>query len=164
MTDHPTIHASCAALGDDAVMLTGAPGSGKTDLLLRLIDAGFDLVSDDRTILENGMASAPASIAGLIEIRGVGIMRIPHRTTPVHVRLHVALTPTPKSARLPEEERHPETGAVSIWLDPSRASAVAIIRSTLQCLSRSTTMRSHELLVGANGDNSASIPFPPVTE
>ena len=109
MIERRTIHASCAALGEDAVILTGAPGSGKSDLLLRLIDAGFDLVADDRTILENGLASAPDSIAGLMEIRGVGIVRFPHRATPVQVRLHVALTATPDSTRLPEERRHPES-------------------------------------------------------
>ncbi|CAI9121456.1 HPr kinase/phosphorylase [Brytella acorum] len=164
MIERRTIHASCAALGEEAVILTGAPGSGKSDLLLRLIDAGFDLVADDRIILENGLASVPDSIAGLMEIRGVGIVRLPHRASPVRVRLHVALSSSPDSTRLPTEQRHPESGVVSINLDPRHAGAVAIIRTTLRCLSNCEASCGHELLTGANGDNSASTPFPPVTE
>ena len=73
-----TIHASCVAIGGRGVLIAGASGRGKSDLALRLIDRGARLVSDDYTILrvEAGrlMASAPANIAGKIEIRGVGIV------------------------------------------------------------------------------------------
>lgn len=72
------LHASTVALGGRAVMISGPSGSGKSDLALRLIDRGFTLVSDDRTILhkEAGrlIASAPRTIHGKLEIRGVGII------------------------------------------------------------------------------------------
>ena len=71
-------HASTVACDGRAVMITGPSGSGKSDLALRLFDKGFRLVSDDQTIVsrdgERLLASAPANIAGKIEIRGIGIV------------------------------------------------------------------------------------------
>ena len=77
-----TIHATCVARGDHAVLLTGRSGAGKSDLALRLIDRGWLLVSDDYTCLaaRDGalIATPPATIAGKIEIRGIGIVALPH--------------------------------------------------------------------------------------
>lgn len=82
MEEPLTVHASCVAVGGVGVMITGASGAGKSDLALRLIDRGADLVSDDYTLLtptEHGLiASPPATIAGKIEIRGIGIVDMPH--------------------------------------------------------------------------------------
>lgn len=86
------IHATCvrlaqagAAFGappDCGVLLMGPSGSGKSDLALRLIAAGAELVADDRTdlFLKNGVlyAKSPNRIAGLMEVRGVGILALPH--------------------------------------------------------------------------------------
>lgn len=76
-----TIHATTVALDEVAVLIRGVPGSGKSDLALRLIDGGGVLVADDRTALrvEGGrvIAAAPAAIAGRIEVRGLGILRVP---------------------------------------------------------------------------------------
>jgi serine kinase of HPr protein (carbohydrate metabolism regulator) len=73
-----TLHASCVAVGKVAILIEGLSGSGKSDLALRLIDRGAVLVSDDYTSLrrENSqaVASPPASIAGLLEVRGVGLL------------------------------------------------------------------------------------------
>lgn len=59
----------------------GKSGSGKSDLALRLIAMGAQLVADDRTDLfvKKGIlyAKAPSRIAGLLEVRGVGIIAIP---------------------------------------------------------------------------------------
>ena len=82
------LHASCVAIGGRAVLVAGRSGSGKSDLCLRLIDRGADLVSDDYTALtERGgrlFAAAPERIAGLLEIRGVGIVECPpSRDVPV---------------------------------------------------------------------------------
>lgn len=89
-----TIHASTVASGGRAVLICGRSGSGKSDLALRLIDRGFCLVSDDRTILrrEGGrlLASAPATIAGKMEIRGLGIFDMDH-VIDVPVALQVEL-------------------------------------------------------------------------
>jgi serine kinase of HPr protein (carbohydrate metabolism regulator) len=76
-----TVHASCVAIGGRGVLLRGRSGSGKSDLALRLIDRGAALVSDDYTILSTGgggvTASAPGTIEGKIELRGVGILALP---------------------------------------------------------------------------------------
>jgi serine kinase of HPr protein (carbohydrate metabolism regulator) len=73
-----TLHASCVAIGGRAVLIEGLSGSGKSDLALRLIDRGATLVSDDYTIVRRHgdalIASAPDTIAGLIEVRGVGLV------------------------------------------------------------------------------------------
>ena len=73
------IHGSCASRDGAGVLVLGPAGSGKSDLVLRLLDRGFDLVADDRVEIEHGMARAPASLAGLIEVRGLGLLRLPYR-------------------------------------------------------------------------------------
>ncbi len=76
-----TVHASCVAIGGRGVLLAGPSGAGKSDLALRLIDRGAALVADDYTICHprDGRlwASAPARIAGRIEVRGIGIVALP---------------------------------------------------------------------------------------
>lgn len=75
------LHGTCVAISGTGVLLRGPSGSGKSDLALRLIDAGARLVADDqvelRMIEGTVMASAPASLAGLMEVRGVGILTVP---------------------------------------------------------------------------------------
>jgi serine kinase of HPr protein (carbohydrate metabolism regulator) len=72
------LHASCVASDGRAVLIAGPSGSGKSDLALRLLDRGFVLVSDDRTIVRKEsarlIATAPETIKGKLEIRGVGIV------------------------------------------------------------------------------------------
>jgi len=74
------LHASTVELGGRAVLITGPSGSGKSDLALRMLDRGFTLVSDDRTIVrkegEGLVATAPVTIKGKLEIRGVGIVEM----------------------------------------------------------------------------------------
>ena len=77
------LHASCIVIEGRAVLLAGRSGAGKSDLALRLIDRGAMLVADDRTLLTRDghrlVASCPPTIAGAIEVRGLGIARLPHR-------------------------------------------------------------------------------------
>lgn len=74
------LHATTVALDGRAVMLAGPSGSGKSDLALRLLDRGFVLVSDDRTLVgsegDRLIASAPDTIRGKLEIRGIGIVEM----------------------------------------------------------------------------------------
>src|SRR5580658_5234693 len=74
------VHATAVAIGARAVLLRGPSGSGKSDLALRLIDAGARLVADDRCQLSREadaiVVRAPAAIAGLIEVRGIGILGV----------------------------------------------------------------------------------------
>lgn len=79
------LHAGLLALrsGDRwrGVLVEGPSGSGKSDLALRALDAGFRLVADDRTVVwtSGGLAfgRAPETLSGLLEVRGVGVVRIP---------------------------------------------------------------------------------------
>lgn len=101
-----TLHASTVALDGRAVMIAGPSGSGKSDLALRLLDRGFTLVSDDQTIVrkDNGrlLASAPPTIHGKLEIRGVGIVEM-ETVSDVPVALFVELTSDIQ--RLPDDSR-----------------------------------------------------------
>jgi len=74
------IHATCVALGGHGVLLRGPSGAGKSDLALRLIVGGARLIADDRVDIANEdgavIARAPATLAGLMEVRGLGILRM----------------------------------------------------------------------------------------
>lgn len=76
-----TVHATTVAKDGRAVLISGRSGSGKSDLALRLLDRGFVLVSDDQTYLriDDGrmLASAPPTIRGKLEVRGIGIVEVP---------------------------------------------------------------------------------------
>ncbi len=76
------LHATTVAIDGVAVMIEGASGSGKSDLALRLIDRGAVLVSDDQTLVirvgKTLRARPPSTIAGRIEVRGIGILAMPH--------------------------------------------------------------------------------------
>jgi serine kinase of HPr protein (carbohydrate metabolism regulator) len=101
-----TVHASTVAIDGRAVLITGPSGAGKSDLTLRLLDRGFTLVSDDQTIVRkdgaNLLASAPPTIAGKLEIRGIGIVDM-ERVDNVPVALIVELTSDIQ--RLPDDAR-----------------------------------------------------------
>lgn len=125
------IHASCAAQHDAGVLLLGPPGSGKSDLLLRLLDHGFMLVADDRVDVVAGMAAPPLELAGKLEVRGLGIVRLPH-VAPVRLALVVLLTR--ELVRLPALALHPEFGLPSVGVDPMMASAAARVALALDCV------------------------------
>ncbi|RKE50367.1 MULTISPECIES: aldolase [unclassified Sphingomonas] len=76
------LHATTVAIDGMAVMIEGASGSGKSDLALRLIDRGAILVSDDQTLVVRAgatlLARAPTTIAGRIEVRGIGLLAMPY--------------------------------------------------------------------------------------
>lgn len=133
------VHASCCAWSGLAVLLRGTPGSGKSDLALRLVDAGFRLVADDRVDLAaaNGVvsASAPAPLAGLIEVRGLGILDLGEPVA-APVGLLADLAPAATIDRLPEPASEEVLGVrlPVIRLDPTAASAVARVRAALAVL------------------------------
>ncbi|HKR24100.1 MAG TPA: HPr kinase/phosphatase C-terminal domain-containing protein, partial [Allosphingosinicella sp.] len=101
-----TVHCSCVAIDGRAVLIGGRSGTGKSDLALRLIDRGAALVSDDythvRRVEGRALASAPATIRGKIEMRGVGIIAL-EALDDAPVCLLVDLDEVPE--RLPDEER-----------------------------------------------------------
>lgn len=75
------LQAGAVAIGGRALLIEGPPGSGKSSLALALVDRGAGLIGDDAvTLSEQGgrlIASAPPNIAGLLEVRGVGLARLP---------------------------------------------------------------------------------------
>ena len=118
------LHASCAARataqGGDALVLLGPPGCGKSDFLLRLINRGFILVADDQVLVEGLEASPPAALAGLLEVRGLGIFHQPYLPK---ARLRLVITLGQTAERLPLPRRHAKLDVPEILLDPRAASA-----------------------------------------
>jgi HPr kinase/phosphorylase len=102
------VHGTSVALGGDGILLRGPSGSGKSDLALRLVDAGALLVADDQTELalvgDGVLMMAPAVIAGRIEVRGLGILRVPSAPSAL-LRLVVTLVAPQQIERLPEPQR-----------------------------------------------------------
>lgn len=77
----PPVHGTCLDFRGQGLLLTGASGSGKSDLALRLLDReGWRLVADDRVVLQRQdagiRAQAPDALRGLIEVRGQGILEL----------------------------------------------------------------------------------------
>jgi HPr kinase/phosphorylase len=97
------VRATTVAHGGRALLLRGPAGAGKSALALQMIALGAALVADDRTVLRaaDGVlrAAPPPAIAGLIEARGLGLLRLPH-TTDVPVAA-VADLGAAETARLP---------------------------------------------------------------
>jgi len=129
MSSIETIHATTVAISGRAVLITGPSGSGKSDLALRLIDRGFTLVSDDQTVVtrrdDRLLASAPANIAGKLEIRGIGIV---DRSIVEDVPVALLVELTSEIQRLPEEGRARQILDVPVPLisiDATTASAAA---------------------------------------
>jgi HPr kinase/phosphorylase len=124
------IHGSCASRSGDGVLLIGPPAAGKSDLLLRLLARGFDLVADDRVEIVDGMASPVASLAGLLEVRGLGIVRLPHVAS---ARLALVVRLAAGEARLPGTARHAALDLLLAAVDPWAASAPERVALALDC-------------------------------
>jgi serine kinase of HPr protein (carbohydrate metabolism regulator) len=130
------IHATCVALGTTGVLIRGPSGSGKSDLALRLIDEGATLVADDRVALRRVgarvVASAPTTIAGLMEVRGIGIVRLGRRAR-ASIGLVVDLAEGSAVRRLPRRRTVALLGVrvPAVRLDAREASATAKLRLAL---------------------------------
>jgi serine kinase of HPr protein (carbohydrate metabolism regulator) len=143
MTTH---HGTVVEIGGWGVLLRGAPGSGKSSLALRLIDAeGFGLgnkplrarlVADDQFLLAKSgpslVASPPAQLAGLLEIRGLGLVNLPYLP---EVSLNLVVELGTAAPRMPEahELQTVLEGVVlkRIMLEASDSAALAKIRASL---------------------------------
>jgi serine kinase of HPr protein (carbohydrate metabolism regulator) len=122
------------------VLIQGPSGAGKSDLALRALDAGFALVADDRVqvFTSDGrlFGQAPPALAGLIEVRGLGVLRAPA----------LALCEIALVARCAEVERTPDPQLVEICgvtrpmvnIQPLEASAPAKLSRALQHLGLGT--------------------------
>jgi HPr kinase/phosphorylase len=114
MNKSPTIHASAVLVGPRAVLIQGPSGSGKSLLALALLQAAGTsalpfarLVADDRVHVEAAhgrLLVRPAeALGGLIEVRGLGIRRVPYEPV-AHVGFLVELG-AQEAERLPAQAR-----------------------------------------------------------
>jgi HPr kinase/phosphorylase len=131
MDSQKRLHGSCVARDGIGVLLIGPPGSGKSDLVLRLLSRGFELVADDQVDIADNIASCPAELAGMLEVRGIGIVRLPFRPD-ARLALIVDLAATPD--RLPMPDTHPGLGLPLIGLDATAASAPDKVALALDCV------------------------------
>jgi serine kinase of HPr protein (carbohydrate metabolism regulator) len=134
------VHATAIAIEGRAVLLRGPSGAGKSDLALRLIDSGARLVADDQVELrragERVLVTAPTAIAGLIEVRGVGILRVAPLVEAA-LAMCVDLVPSVEVERFPEIHCQDVLGLAVpvIALSPFEASASAKLRFALRAFS-----------------------------
>ncbi len=138
----PTIHASAVVADGHGILIRGAAGSGKSSLALALIDdqrLQARLVGDDRIVLVRtsaGVVAQPAAaIAGLIELRGLGIMKMPHADDAA-IALVVDLLPLESCPRMPaESERTTDLLGLAVprlTVPIGAADAVLRVRTALQ--------------------------------
>lgn len=143
-----SIHGTCIAVGGHGVLLFGAPGSGKSDLALRLIDTDgrgtgperltAQLVADDQVVLaaRGGrlIARAPDALAGRLEVRGLGIVSVAYLEE-VPVLCAARLDGTAAPERLPDFSQRTATlcgiAIPELALDARAPSAPAVIRAAV---------------------------------
>ena len=136
-----TVHATAVSVSGMGILLRGPSGSGKSDLALRLVDAGAMLVADDCVLLSRQggevVAAAPATIAGRMEVRGLGIVRVPC-AGPTPLRLVVDLVRPEAVERLPKAAETVLLGVAIplMTLAPFETSAPAKLRLALRLAPR----------------------------
>jgi serine kinase of HPr protein (carbohydrate metabolism regulator) len=128
-----SIHATCVAYGDIGILLRGASGSGKSSLAFRLIEDGATLVADDRVYMcrkNNTLhASCPPPLIGRLELRGLGLVRLPSvNETPVN--LVCDMVDPDEVERLPARRwcEYLECRVRKIAFAPFLPNAVAVLR------------------------------------
>ena len=129
------IHATSVFLNNKGILILGGSGSGKSDLALRLIEqASAILIADDRTDLrvenKDVYASCPENLKGLLEVRGVGIVKKP-TITQAKIKLVVELVKNIKDIeRLPEKQywEYDKIKIRKIKLYPFEPSAIYKVR------------------------------------
>ena len=148
---HARIHATLVAISrpgatPGGALLLGEPGAGKSDVALRLIDTGARLVADDQVELtfgEGGLwGNAPTATAGLIEARGIGIIRLPFEPR-VRIIMAVELSATETIERMPPRR----------WYQPpqnfrARGSALRIPLFLLDGREASTSAKIRAAMIG----------------
>jgi serine kinase of HPr protein (carbohydrate metabolism regulator) len=103
-----TVHGTAVLVGADGVLIRGGPGAGKSILAHALIERGARLIGDDRICLaaRNGrlIATAPAAIAGLMELRGRGVVTVPRERFGT-IRLVADIVSDEELERMPESDQ-----------------------------------------------------------
>jgi serine kinase of HPr protein (carbohydrate metabolism regulator) len=143
------LHGTCVSVSGEGVLILGEPGTGKSDLALRLIDEpGYgisetlmrsELVSDDQVIVtrhdDRLLASSPATIRGKLEIRGLDLVTLATQTS-VALSLVVKLQTLSRIERLPNHATFDILGMALplVEIDGTSASAPARLRAALHWL------------------------------
>lgn len=147
MPEQTNLHGTCLAVGRQGVLLLGPSGSGKSDLALRLLDEPGHgvaaetlrtrLVADDQVLVrcagERLIASAPPSLKGLLEVRGLGVISVSSPLDEIVLVLAIRLVQSGKIERMPcpEESKIDVLGVALPVLEvaPFHASAPAFVRT-----------------------------------
>ena len=145
-----SIHGTCIALGGAGALLLGPSGSGKSDLALRLLDQGAELVADDRVELTlqhalvhvverlpeaeragQMLARAPAGLPALLEVRGIGLLPVHPRKGAVPLAAVFRLERASERLPVPQSWRYEDATVPLFHLDPSAPSAAARVRAVM---------------------------------
>lgn len=142
MSQQTKLHGSLVMFQGAGILITGGSGVGKSDLALRLIEAGGELVSDDQVVVQKTdlglVASAPPYIRGLLEIRGIGVVRmpvVPQGKIDVILSLMEDLTEVERMP-LPQTQTILDIDVPKWDLYPFEVSAIAKIRKIIDLLSK----------------------------
>lgn len=152
------LHGTCVTLGSAGAVLLGRPGSGKSDLALRFIFTPLPelmgkplLVADDQIEIERQdarlIARCPSTIAGQMEVRGVGIVAVPFAQE-TNLCLAVRLTEREAVERLPDRSETMEIAGVfvpSLALYPFEASAPLKLALVLHEMGRAVGLTGKEV-------------------
>jgi HPr kinase/phosphorylase len=141
------VNGTAVAWRGAGILILGPTGSGKSDLTLRLIDAGATLIADDvvelkragQALLLSFPPEGPAELKGKMEVKGLGIMSVPAAPPDVPLALVVQATPRDKVELIPESLESEWLGlsATTIGIDLLAPSAPAKVRLALAKLARS---------------------------
>lgn len=143
------INATTVAIEGHGVMLRGPSGAGKSDLALRLIDHGAHLVADDYTDVERDgdrlIAHAPSALVGLLEVRGLGILRMtPVSAAPLVACVDLVGADTIERTPAPQAAAVGSTGqCIPLFrLAPFEASAPAKVRLAVRLCTGGIMLRT----------------------
>ena len=131
------LHGTAISLNELGVLIRGPSGSGKSDLALRLIGGGAELIADDQVIIEavseKLYLSAPLAICGLLEVRGLGVINV-GAVKNIWLALIVNIKLCEEIERTPEikYELHEGISIATIEIDAFHASALEKIKIALR--------------------------------
>ena len=147
---HATAVARHTPQGWSGVLIQGPSGAGKSDLALRLMQVGWRLVGDDWVDVfacEGALyAAAPATIAGRMEVRGLGVVSLPFLpSTRIALSLHLTHGPV---ERMPEAAQDVIDGVAvpRLDLDPRPASAPLVVAAAINHAMRAAGRRGDSAL------------------
>lgn len=154
------LHATAVAINGEGVLLLGPSGAGKTDLALRLIHAGAVLVADDRVQLTANSgrlhASAPANLKGVIELRGIGLMRMDAVDSAPLILAVTCDSQMPERLPPPRDFEQHGIRLPHITIDPFHASAPARLMLYLDALRKGAVLPCDWFATTAAGQHPAS--------